>query len=182
MNYTEIDNSINNIHKSVRNLYDEIYKTKSAPKKGFFDKPQGELTEDQFMKFNMRKDQLVQTLIKVVDQVAFKTMQINDKRFDIIKYKIQVIKYNLDDLDDVLSSVYSKYHLAAMSQIALISTIFLPLTFIVGWFGMNFNSMGAQKGNKGIFSITRGQLFVIVLCILSLSLFAVLFKVLDISV
>ena len=98
-------------------------------------------------------------------------------KFDIIKYKIQVIKYNLDDLDTLLTSVYSKYHLAAMSQLTIISSIFLPLTVITGWYGMNFKSMEAKNG---ILSITYGQRYVLLLSILSIFLLFLTFKLADI--
>ena len=41
--------------------------------------------------------------------------------------------------------------------LTLIATIFLPLSFIVGFFGMNFKSMGAPSLSKGIFNIEHAQ-------------------------
>lgn len=56
---------------------------------------------------------------------------------------------------------------ASISLIAIINLIFLPLTVIVGWFGMNFESMGAPTlRNKGIFGIKYGQTFVFALFML----------------
>jgi Mg2+ and Co2+ transporter CorA len=39
----------------------------------------------------------------------------------------------------------------------MIGTIFIPLTFIVGFFGMNFQSMGVPSLKKGIFTIKHAQ-------------------------
>tara|TARA_Y100000991_G_C21869996_1_gene304712 strand:- start:263 stop:721 length:459 start_codon:yes stop_codon:yes gene_type:complete len=41
--------------------------------------------------------------------------------------------------------------------LTLIATIFLPLSFIVGFFGMNFKSMGAPSLSTGIFNIKHAQ-------------------------
>lgn len=46
----------------------------------------------------------------------------------------------------------------AMDILTLISLIFLPISVIVGYFGMNFGSMGNTTGNKpGILNIKYGQ-------------------------
>ena len=39
----------------------------------------------------------------------------------------------------------------------MIGTIFIPLSFIVGFFGMNFESMGVPSIKKGIFTIKYAQ-------------------------
>ena len=39
----------------------------------------------------------------------------------------------------------------------MIGTIFIPLSFIVGFFGMNFESMGSPSLKKGIFTIKHAQ-------------------------
>lgn len=53
----------------------------------------------------------------------------------------------------------------SINLIATINMIFLPLAVIVGWFGMNFKSMGAPSLNNGIFTVKYGQTFVFVLFI-----------------
>ena len=37
--------------------------------------------------------------------------------------------------------------------LTLVATIFLPLSFITGFFGMNFKSMGVPSLKNGIFTI-----------------------------
>ena len=114
-----------------------------------------------------------------MDDFAFNTKYTDQAHSELLKYKIHTIKHNLISLDALLASVYSQYHLDGLSQLAILSAIFLPLTFIVGWFGMNFNSMGAIKGTKGIFSIIHGQRFVMSLCITSMIIMGLLFKLIQ---
>ena len=70
----------------------------------------------------------------------------NDKKID---FYIRYVKYQ----ENVLKGFES--HL-----LTLIATIFLPLSFIVGFFGMNFKSMGAPSLSKGIFNIPHAQLHI----------------------
>jgi len=44
--------------------------------------------------------------------------------------------------------------------LSLVSTIFLPLSFIVGFFGMNFKSMGSPTLKKGILNINHAEKFI----------------------
>lgn len=52
--------------------------------------------------------------------------------------------------------------------ITLITTIFLPLGFIVGFFGMNFKSMGAPTLKKGILNFKHAHITIFILSILSI--------------
>ena len=52
------------------------------------------------------------------------------------------------------------------SLLTLIATIFLPLSFIVGFFGMNFKSMGAPSLSKGIFNIEHAQKHIFMVCLI----------------
>jgi len=54
----------------------------------------------------------------------------------------------------------------------VIQMIYLPLAVIVGYFGMNFKSMGAPSLHNGIYSMVSGQVFVAVLCLMSVSLYS----------
>ncbi len=83
-----------------------------------------------------------------------------------------------------LISKYAEYIIdsrtsMSMNLIALVNLLFLPITVIVGYYGMNFNSMGVIKGTKGIFSIIHAQRFVLSLCIISMIIMGLLFKMIQ---
>ena len=176
MNLKEINNMVEVLHNKTRQLYTKIYTTMEEPRKSFFDEPEGQLTADQFIKFSSEQNKLRNSEFILVDIVAFKTKYTSENQFNIMKYKVRAIHENLANLDTLLATVYLRHHLTAVSKLAVIGAIFLPLTFIVGWFGMNFNSMGAQLGKRGIFSITYGQKFIAILCIICIIIMGVLFK------
>ena len=55
MTFTEINNDIDKIHVLIKNLYNEIFTAKEAPRKNFLDSPEGELTQDQYKDFSKKK-------------------------------------------------------------------------------------------------------------------------------
>lgn len=62
-----------------------------------------------------------------------------------------------------MSFIQNEYRLLNNIQgyiLTYVATIFLPLSFIVGFFGMNFRSM-----TNSIFKIRYGQVFVLSMCI-----------------
>lgn len=55
----------------------------------------------------------------------------------------------------------------SLDTLTYISIIFLPLTLIASYFGMNFYSMGASDVKRGVLGVSYGQTFVFMLGILS---------------
>lgn len=70
----------------------------------------------------------------------------NTKYNDKIDYYIAFLTHVLSDLNSLQGNIFS-----------MIGTIFIPLSFIVGFFGMNFESMGVPSLKKGIFTIKYAQ-------------------------
>ena len=55
----------------------------------------------------------------------------------------------------------SKYlNFFSSNILTLVATIFLPLTFITGFFGMNFQSMGVPSLKKGIFTVKHADFWI----------------------
>ena len=55
-------------------------------------------------------------------------------------------------MDVYLSTVSNRLN-AVMKQLAIIATIFMPLTFLTGFFGQNFGWMVAHAGGLGHFLV-----------------------------
>lgn len=94
----------------------------------------------------------------------------NVKYEEKIDIYISYLEHIINDLNDFQN------HL-----LTLVATIFLPLSFITGFFGMNFKSMGAPSLDKGIFTIDNAEfkiLLVIFVLIVATSFF--FYKVLKI--
>lgn len=74
----------------------------------------------------------------------------NEKNYRVLKH-----------IHEILHHERSKLNSLKMSVISTMGSIFLPLGFIVGYFGMNFQSMGSPSLNSGVFSVKHIDKFVI---------------------
>ena len=84
----------------------------------------------------------------------------------------------LQRLHRYLKHLLDLHHEFKGSILTIIATIFLPLGVIVGYFGMNFKSMGAPSLKKGIFNTPNAQNYVfwlgLIASILVISIFFIL--------
>ena len=83
-----------------------------------------------------------------------------------IEKHLKIIGNSLNLIDNYFRNMTNKISERTIKRLTLINTIFLPLGVIVGYFGMNFTSMGLINLKKGIYTIKHGQLFVLLLCII----------------
>jgi len=99
-----------------------------------------------------------------MDEINKLESELNEKLSiqDINKYLEEVIKLKRKNINNnseykILSHIqeYLEYKLNKknhqnISLLSFVNTLFLPLGIIVGYFGMNFNSMGNPTLSKGI--------------------------------
>lgn len=98
------------------------------------------------------------------------------KRLENIMKRLHVVDKNLEIIKDFNTALHNKRQTKALDTLTIVNTIFLPLTLIVGYFGMNFKSMGCPTIKTGILTMEYGQIFVIGLCISITLLIYLLFK------
>ena len=106
----------------------------------------------------------------------------NNKRLDNLIEKLNYIKKNIDLIGDFNSQLSDKKRSSSLDTLTRVNTIFLPLTLIVGYFGMNFQSMGVPSNKTGVFTLKYGQGFVFFLMLLSVVLIFILIKTNFISI
>lgn len=106
----------------------------------------------------------------------------NNQRLDKLIEKLNNIKKNIDLIDDFNSQLSDKKRNSSLDTLTRVNTIFLPLTLIVGYFGMNFQSMGAPSNKTGIFTLKYGQGFVFFLMLISIVFIFILIKIDIISI
>lgn len=73
----------------------------------------------------------------------------NDKKYRVLSHLQDFLEYEDRVLNNFKTTILS-----------IISTVFLPLGFITGFFGMNFRSMGNQGIRGGILSINNPELVI----------------------
>jgi magnesium transporter len=85
---------------------------------------------------------------------------------DVVDHVAQILD-GIDNQRDILDSMEALYHAEAsnrlnevMHVLTVISTIFMPLTFIVGIYGMNFDNLPELHWHYGYF-ITLGVMFLL---------------------
>ena len=100
-------------------------------------------------------------------------IEIKNVADDLWQYYIIVVnKYKNDPKKQKELTEYITYYIKYLEHqsrylnffsnniLTLVATIFLPLTFITGFFGMNFKSMGVPSLKKGIFNIKHADAWI----------------------
>lgn len=101
------------------------------------------------------------------------------KRKYILKHNEAAIK-ELNNFQDYVKHDIERIMYINSGLLSLISTIFLPLTFFVSFFGMNFKSMGMEGIKKNhILSIKHGERFVFYISLIAIFIVFILFYYLD---
>lgn len=89
----------------------------------------------------------------------------------------------LSHLEEYLNYQNKKLNNFKSSLLSLIGTIFLPLGFIAGFFGMNFKSMGNPGIKKGILSMNHSEKFVFGVSIILTIIITLVYKyIFDITI
>ena len=98
-----------------------------------------------------------------------------NQNLKIIKNKIKYMNDNFKLINDFNKQILQKNKKKAIDTLTIVNTIFLPLSLITGYFGMNFKSMGAPSNKSGIITTKNSQLIVFLLFISLTFLVIVLF-------
>lgn len=80
--------------------------------------------------------------------------------------RLELLNKNITIIQNYNTQLHNRNQSKALDTLTVVNTIFLPLTLIVGYFGMNFRSMGCPTTKTGILTLKYGQTFVFILIIL----------------
>ena len=94
------------------------------------------------------------------------TSELRQKINELFDFKIKLKETtnNQDDINHIeIYLDYLRHKLTVKSAnnqrlLSFIATVFLPLSFVVGFYGMNFKSMGVPTLNKGVFTVKNAEL------------------------
>jgi Mg2+ and Co2+ transporter CorA len=93
------------------------------------------------------------------------------KRWQDLLQRLEASRKIIDKLTTTLQYALDIQTNSSIDVLSKVSLIFLPLTFITGYFGMNFTSMGIVGKNmnpKGILMWKNGHTFVLLLLLFAL--------------
>ena len=116
-------------------------------------------------------------IIKIEKEILNLFFVINEKKLEYnINFENELNKLN--EMNDTLQIIHKLKSYIMDSEtnritniLTITNLIFFPLNIIVGYFGMNFYSMGSPATKYGIFSIKYSHLFIILLFLLSVFIF-----------
>lgn len=95
-----------------------------------------------------------------------------------VKYADNEKLYRIaENIDNNLDEENKKLNNFKMTVISALGTIFLPLGFITGFFGMNFNTMGNPTLKKGILAVRHVDKFIITLSVFSTIIISALYYI-----
>ena len=116
------------------------------------------------MNIQKLKDEIMKEKLspKELDKYMDEIMELKFKNIDNNKeYK------QLTHIQEYLNQKINSKNQININLLSFINILFLPLGIIVGYFGMNFNSMGNPTLNKGILKEMNGTQVIIILTIIS---------------
>jgi Mg2+ and Co2+ transporter CorA len=119
---------------------------------------------------------------KIKNTKKFTHTKISELKTQLFEMKVKYAEnekiYRIaENIDDNLDEENRKLNNLKMTVISALGTIFLPLGFITGFFGMNFNSMGNPTLKKGILAVKHVDKFIISLSIFSIIIISALYYV-----
>lgn len=162
---------MNKIVENVNNISDELVKLEKLI-------VSGQVNDGDIHKqlYNLRKKYL-RTEIEI-NRLVLSDNGIGDEEKNVkdIRRRLKVIDRNLKFLDKYYNNVMQVKQKQSIDSLTLITLIFLPLSFITGYFGMNFKAMGSPAMKSGIFSWKKGEHFVFALFLFSIITILVLVK------
>jgi len=150
-----VDSLISNLQTEVENLNKTILDNSSSDK---------EVSNT----FNDARKKLLYT------QLVFNNQKLinPDKDYSSEEKKLKILQENINTIESYEQNNILSKQKKNIDTITWITIIFIPLTLITGYYGMNFGSMGAPATSKagGPFNFKHGQLWVLSLFVLSIIL------------
>ncbi|MDO5519617.1 MAG: CorA family divalent cation transporter [bacterium] len=117
---------------------------------------------EQFIEF---ADMLEENELGLFKDKEEKYLKIMDTKFNRLKQNTLLLRENLVQLREAYQAFLDYSLNSVMKLLTVVTTIFLPLTLIVGWYGMNFSSMPELTWRYGYIYVILLTIIVIVLCI-----------------
>lgn len=146
-------------HIVAKNVEEDFYKILIAKKRELF------VLHNYYEQFIEFADVLEENELGLFQDKNRKYLKMMDNKFNRLKQNTLMLRENLVQLREAYQA-YLDYSLnEVMKLFTVVTTIFLPLTLIVGWYGMNFTTMPELAWKYGYLYVILLAVVVILLCI-----------------
>lgn len=103
--------------------------------------------------------------LELFDQDELQLYEIFTERVERLQSETQVLREYAMQVQDVYQSEISIRQNAIMKVLTVVTTIFLPLTLIAGWYGMNFDHMPELRWEYGYPAAFGLSVVVVLVCL-----------------
>ena len=110
-------------------------------------------------------EMLIENNNEILDENRNQCLNILDTRLERIKNDIEFLIEDLVHVQDLYGASLDYAQNKTMEIFTVVTTIFLPLTLITGWYGMNFKYMPELDLKYGYFGVIGVSILIILICI-----------------
>lgn len=111
-------------------------------------------------------DELQENENELFEEEDLRYFRIFTVKSERLSNNTQVLNENLIHLREALDASLNYGLNRIMKFFTVVTTIFLPLTLIVGWYGMNFKYMPELSWRYGYFAVVVLSILVVILCLI----------------
>ena len=83
-------------------------------------------------------------------------------RVEQLQNHVHLLRENVLQIRELYQSMQDAHQNKIMAVITIVTTIFLPLTLITGWYGMNFVYMPELQWRYGYFAVIMISLIIVI--------------------
>ncbi len=119
-----------------------------------------------FTQLNDFASTLIENASERFDQMGLQKLNYFLRKVDVLREDLQIVREYVTQVSGVYQSQVAMEQNRVMKTLTVVTTVFLPLSLITGWYGMNFMFMPELRWEYGYPFVIGISAVVLLLCIL----------------
>lgn len=111
-------------------------------------------------------DMLIENENDILEGENFKYLNIIEYRIDRLVGDVEYLLQEITHIQDLYRSTLEYEQNNTMNVFTIVTVLFLPLTLITGWYGMNFKYMPELSWKYGYLGVFVISIFIVIACII----------------